>query len=106
MSQPTEVDIKQAKEKHSGEIYLLSACEQTIIVKIPDEAIFQRFRDDGSNDARRSTATKRMLEACVLWPDKSGFASMIAKQPGLVETWGNKLGTLAGLSADVETKKL
>lgn len=106
MSQPTETDIKQVKEKYSGEVFLLSACDQNVLVKIPDEPIFQRFRDDGANDARRSTATKRMLEACVLWPDKSEYAAMIAKQPGLVESFGNKLGTLAGLSSDVETKKL
>lgn len=107
MSKPTPEIIAELKAEH-GEIYQIDAREfdKTIIVKKPDRHVYKRYRKDGMDDDRRHTALQQLVDDVIVWPPQAEFQAMTDDLPGLYNTFGNEIARLAGLSREVDSKKL
>lgn len=97
--------IDDLKAKY-GSVYRVKAKDKVIVVKEPDDKVFQRFRDYNADPARRSIAMKKLVDDTVVWPPKPEFEAMVKKQPGLYESWGDEVGEIAGLTRQTESEKL
>lgn len=105
MSELTDEIVADLKHQH-GDVYKIEALGKVIVIKTPDDKIFQRFRDYGADDERRSVATKKLVQDTVVWPPKPEFDAMVKAQPGLSESWGSEVARIAGLTRVVESTKL
>lgn len=102
---PTDEEIEALKAKH-GELHLLTAKEESVVVKPPTRAQYGRFREYASSQERRGEAFQKLLSDCVVWPDVKGLDALLARLPGLAETFGGEVAQLAGLTSVVDSKKL
>lgn len=100
-----EATIEALKTKH-GEIYEISACGETVIVRKPPKAAYNKYRTYLFDDERRHTAMEALLTDCVIYPDKESLFAMLDRLPGLAETFGSECARLAGNTKQVEVKKL
>jgi hypothetical protein len=97
--------IQQLKAEH-GEIYLLTAAEQSVIVKKPSRAVVKRFLSTITKDDRRHDAFEALLKDCVVWPDRAELGKLLEHKPGIVLPFGQKLSELAGAVEEADFRPL
>jgi hypothetical protein len=107
MSKLTPELIAELKAEH-GEIYRLDAREydKTIVIKKPDRHVYKRYRKDGTDEDKRHAALQQLVDDVIVWPPPDEFQAMTDDLPGLYETFGNQVARIAGLSREVDSKKL
>lgn len=100
----------ELKDKHPGVPLheLTGSSGASIIVRSPDRATYKKFRAHMQDDRRKLDAPEVLLRSCILHPDSAAVDVLLDQQPGLVETFANKLLEIAGLekSESVEKKAL
>jgi arginine repressor len=77
-----------------------------ILVKIPNDGEWKRFRDMQANDEQGAAAVRQLVLASVVVPDAAGFAAMLSTRPGLAESVAKPLIKLAGVSAIATVEKV
>jgi hypothetical protein len=97
--------IDTLKAEHS-QVYLLAACDEQVIVRQPTKGEFERFAAAVADEARRAKASRLLFLDCVVYPDREAVDAMLARLPGLAITFGGECAELAGVTRDVERKKL
>jgi len=105
----TDEHVAKLKEANPGaELSTLTLEDLGIdaVVKTPSEGEWKRFRAMSSDDAQRSSALRTLVFACVVFPASAEFAALVARKPGIVESLGNKLVEIAGVSMAVTVRKL
>lgn len=97
----TEEQIAKHKAANPGaELHVISNADTGIevLVKVPNEGEWKRFRTMGSDDAQRPLALRQLVLACIQEPSPAEFMGILAQRPGLSETFGADLVELAGVS--------
>lgn len=102
---PTPDRIAELKAAH-GEVYEITACDVTVVVKAPTRAQYNQYRTLMFDPDRRALANQGLLLNCVVDPDRAGMEALLERLPGLAETIGSEIAEIAGLTKQVETKKL
>lgn len=105
----TDDQIAKLKEANPGaELTLIQNDDVGIevVAKTPDDGTWKRFRSQSSDDTQRSVALRTLVFACVVFPANADFAAAVSRKPGIVETIGNKLVEVAGVSMATTTRKL
>lgn len=106
-TEPTHEEISALKSKYGdGKVHALTALGKTVIVKQPEDHEYQMFLDYLNDDEKRSTAMRRLLDVCVVWPAPDLFRKLMSELPGLYQTFGSETAKLAGFTRAVEVKKL
>jgi hypothetical protein len=103
----TDEQIAKLKEANPGvelSVLHLEDLDLDVVVKTPDEGVWKRFRSQASDDAQKSGALRGLVFGCAVWP--SDFATLVSRRPGIVETVGNRLVEIAGVSMAVTVRKL
>lgn len=77
-----------------------------VVVKVPSDAEWRRFRSQQSDDQQKSIALRGLVLACVKYPPTDQFSAAVAAHPGIVETIGSKLVDIAGVSMATISRKL
>lgn len=99
--------IADLKAKYpDAELHVIGNEFGRVVVRGPSEEEWARFTDEYVDPSLRRVATRTLLNACVVYPDAKAFQAMIAKRPGLANTFGNELAEIGGLKAVTERKKL
>lgn len=101
----TEEELAALKAKF-GEINLLEACDEQVLVRTPPYAEWQRFFSMANDPDQRSNALDTLTRACIVYPDKAGVNKLLNLKPALGVTFGNEISELAGLAKKVSRKKL
>lgn len=105
----TEDQITTLKAEHpSDELHLLTNEENAaeIVVKVPNDGEWKRFRTTGVDPVQRPFALRTLLAVCIVYPSAPEVAAMLARRPGLVETFGAELVEIAGISQATTRRKL
>jgi len=105
----TDDQIAKLKEANPGaELTLISNDDVGIevVAKTPDDGTWKRFRAQSSDDAQRSIALRGLVMSCVVFPAPADFGAAVNRKPGIIETIGNKLVEIAGVSLATTTRKL
>lgn len=105
----TEELIAKLKEANPGaELSVIEEGEigLEVVVKVPDEGAWRRFRAQQDDDAQSSIALRGLVFACVVHPVPADFVPIVARRPGIVETVGGKLVKIAGVSRAATIRKL
>jgi hypothetical protein len=102
-------EIAKAKSDHP-DWQLVSLTDERngdeFLFRIPSAGDYARFKSLVSDETMRPTAMKLLVYACAIYPTGPDFATLALTQPGLVDTFGNKLLEHAGLNVAVTVKKL
>ena len=105
----TRQQIDAAKQANPGaELHLLDALGHQAIAKAPPREQYEFFKTEASHKqaGRALAALETLVKGCVVTPDAAGLEKMLDKFPGLVESYGNALIKLAGLTEEATAKKL
>jgi hypothetical protein len=105
----TEEQIEALKAEHPGdELHLLANEEHgaEVVVKVPNDGEWKRYRTTGTDPAQRPFALRSLLLACIVYPAPAEVSAMLARRPGLVETFGAELLEIAGVSQATTRRKL
>jgi hypothetical protein len=97
----TEEQIAKHRAAKAGiEMHVISNSDTGIevLVRVPDEGAWKRFRAMGSDDAQRPMALRQLVLDCLLEPTPAEFLGILAHRPGLSETFGADLVEIAGVS--------
>ncbi len=101
MASITEEQIARHKAANVGvELHVIANADTgvEVLVKVPSEGEWKRFRSMQTDDAQRSIALRQLVLACILEPSPADFLAVLARLPGLAETFGAELVELAGVS--------
>lgn len=100
-------ELKEKLKAQHGDIYSVSAPSgEMVVVRMPDRALWKRFRSHMADERRRIDALENLVRGCVVHPDAPTFDAMLEKKPGLAETFGAAVVDLAGMAQDSEKKAL
>ena len=105
----TDETIAKLKDANPGAELSVIANDEVgieVVVKTPDDGTWKRFRSQSADDAQRSMALRGLVMACVIYPAGPDFMAAVARRPGIVETIGNKLVEIAGVSMATTVRKL
>lgn len=97
--------VADLKAKY-GAIEMLSHDEEDVIVRPPPAAEWKRFRAMISDESQRAMALETLCRACIVYPEGQEVSDLFNRLPGLAETFGNELTTMAGLAKGATRKKL
>jgi hypothetical protein len=106
----TEEKLTELKSEH-GELNLIRHPEDNfprVIVKKVAKSEYSRFKSELGNDRKAVSekALEGLLKRHVVYPPRDEFESILEDYPALADTYGKKLLALAGMSEDVDAKKL
>lgn len=105
----TNEQIDALKAAHpDDELHLLSSAEvdMELVVKAPRAAEWKLLRSRQADEAKKPTAMRDFLLACLIEPSPQAFTAVLAQRPGLAETFGVELLEIGGLSRDAVHRKL
>lgn len=97
--------LEQLKQAH-GDIYVLTADEDQIVVRMPTIPEFDRFSQFVADETKASKALKQLVLDCLVHPSADDYKAMIARRPGLFLAFGKQLTKICGASVEAETKKV
>ena len=103
--------LAELRQKHVGEeLYSLAGSSETVIVKGPSEPLWEQMQDKVL-DAKATSASKRaaahnLLIGCLVHPGREQFADLLAKKPGLLQTYTNQISDIAGVDNEAVAEKL
>jgi hypothetical protein len=107
-----EAKLLEVKAANGGGELLVVETEhegaEVAAFKLPeakDWAAYIAARAD-SNPAISTGAAKPLVWTCCVYPDKPVYEQMIAKRPGLVQTYVGELGEFAGANSAKKVRKL
>lgn len=98
--------IKKLKGEHGDELTVLSAGGYDVVVKTPGRAEWGRFKAAQADDRKRVQAAEILFRSCAVHPDAAAVDEMLVKRPGLGDRFALEIMELAGITADVEKKRL
>lgn len=103
-----EQQIAELKERHKvSKLHMLRAGQgEFVVVRMPTDANWKRFRKQMADEAKRADALETLLRTSIVYPDPPAFDAMLAERPGLLDTFASNLGELAGLEKEIEKKVL
>jgi hypothetical protein len=104
----TEALLAELKAKHPDkELHLLESPQEEveIVVHKPSEPEWRRFRTIVTDEDQRAGALRQLLVMHVVYP-KDEILAILAKHPGLAETFGNKVVKIAGVDPAATSRKL
>jgi hypothetical protein len=96
--------IEELEEKHGGDLLVLSTPFGDAAFRAAALPEWQRFTDEASDPASRGVAMRNLVNACCVAPERALFERMIARRPGLVQSFGNELIEFCGVIR-VEVRK-
>lgn len=105
----TDELIAKLKEANPGAELSVISNEDVgieVVVKTPNDVEWRRFRTQSADDAQKSGALRFLVLACVKHPDSATFMAAVNARPGIIETIGNKLVEIAGVSMATTVRKL
>ena len=105
MTLPNQDKIDSLKAEY-GEINAYPVAGYEFICRCPTDAIYKKFRTQIMDENKRMNASEELVRACVVWPEREEFSSILKKRPGIVETLLGELTDWAGLVKSVEKKEL
>lgn len=109
MPGPTPDQLAQLKAQH-GNVYRVHAklddAVQVFLVRVATPGEWGRFMAMIGDDKKRASALDVLLRQVALWPSVEQREVMLTRYPGLVETFGNRLTEICGLTASAEAEKL
>lgn len=103
-----ELIAKLKDANPGGDIYAFKNddVDLEVVVKTPDDGTWKRFRSQSADDAQRSMALRGLVMSCVIFPAGPEFMAAVSRRPGIIETIGNKLVEIAGVSMATTVRKL
>lgn len=115
MTNPTVTDelIKELKTRHPGVELNHLACEidgETfeIIARTPTPGDYNRWREHRTSEdpALKSAANRLVVASSRMWPSPEEWGEMLARKPGLADTFAGELAEAAGIARGARRKKL
>jgi hypothetical protein len=97
--------IEDLKSQH-GDIHLLTSRDHEVIVRVPKEVEYKRFRAQSNDPNKRDIATEALVKAVVVWPEADAFTAMLKAHPALCEEFAEPVLELVGLVGEAIAKKL
>ncbi len=97
--------IERLKAEH-GEVHLLEHDGIEVVVKPAVRPEWKRFNEMRGDPARKVGAAEQLLRDCCVFPDAAGLAAILARKPGLAETFGGECAEISGLTNKVTSRKL
>jgi hypothetical protein len=97
----TDEQIAKHKSAKPGiEMHVISNADNgiEILVKVPDEGEYKRFRTMYADEQQRAMSTRMLVLGCILEPSAAEFTALLATRPALADTFSNDLVEIAGLS--------
>ena len=74
------------------------------VFKKPDRGAWKRFRQLASKPDTQSEAQEMLALACVVYPSREAFDSLLNDYPAIPEACAGRLGALAGIALDESSK--
>lgn len=102
----TNETIAKLKAEHGDDLHLLEGAGHEIVVRVPSRAEWKRFRAQQADAAKNVDARETLLRGCIVHPAAADVAAIFEKRPGLVDTFGVELQTIAGVTAEATSRKL
>lgn len=99
--------LNELKAKH-GELFELRAEKtgETVVVKRAPAPLWKRFRAQMTDPGKRPFAPEQLLRDSIVHPAPEAVDAMLARMPGLVETFTGELMEINGAGLSVEKKAL
>jgi hypothetical protein len=103
---PIDKSIIEGLKAEHGDVYLLEAKEESVVVTVPTRPQYRRFIEAAGKDNKRPHAMETLCRECVVYPNAETFDALLEKKPGLAATFSAKLLELAGVEDEAAAKKL
>lgn len=102
-----ELTALKAKDSRVKKFTLkLADGPQDFVLRPPSWAEYSGWRQmiRNSDERKSASANRQLLLFCTLWPDPKGpdYQTVIDRFPGIADNLTNKIGEMAGLTAEVE----
>jgi hypothetical protein len=104
-SNAAEIAAKVKADKQLPRVMLLSNKYGRAFFRPATAAEYQRLVDEQAKPELKTTALKRLVLACAVYPEGAEFAALLEAKPGLAQTFGNEIAADAGLFAETEKKE-
>lgn len=101
----TEAELAGLQEKNKGEVVVFESEFGEAAFRPAEEKEWQRFIDELSDPDLKGRALRMLVIACCVWPERPRFEALVARRPGLIQSFGNELTELSGLKKAVVRKK-
>jgi hypothetical protein len=100
--------IAELKQKHGDRLSLVKAPDDTHwVIQRPTKAIWSMYVNDARKDGSDGNAVNdRLVLDCVVYPDRKQVAATLTEYAAFSGSLSNELGAMAGLSGDLDVKKL
>lgn len=97
----TEDQIKDLESQHKRIAHVVDKNGQwECVFRAPKRDEYKRFRAMLHDDALKPEATEYLARACVVYPTREGFDALLNDYPALGEACADKIGELAGFTAN------
>lgn len=97
--------LEELRTKH-GQVWVLRALDEHVVVRRPTRAEYKRFRALASDEDRRADAPEALLRNCVVWPDPTALEALLERYPAMGDTFAVELLKIAGSTKDTSSTKL
>lgn len=91
------------QEYGAKKIAIVDTDQGWVILKRPTNMLYKRFRDQGAE--AKTADLERLVNPCVVHPDRAKFDAMVEETPALLDRAANAVVTLAGFRAKEVSKK-
>lgn len=106
MSNPIPAEAIEAAKREHGEVFALTAADESVLAKIPSRAEYKRFRAKFDDAKSKPDALEGLARDCLVYPDADARERMFARKPALPDVFGAKVLELSGMSGEAESVKL
>lgn len=98
--------IQKLKTEHGSALYRKSAAGETVVIKPPNRGVYEQYKADVADTAKRAIATERLVRQAIVWPEPATVNDMFERKAGLIETFAGEALELIGFAVKVESEKL
>ena len=105
--EPEAFEALKAKDSRVKKFSVkLSDGKQDVVLRPPSWHEYSMWRQmiRNSDERKSASANRQLLLCCTVWPDPKGsdYQPLVDRYPGIADNLTNKIGEMAGLTAEVE----
>lgn len=97
--------IEEHKKKY-GDLYLVENDSVEVLVRGPTSVEYRVFMGAAVNESKRAFAVHDLAVACVVYPDRKAFESILEKYPAFAEPVGERALELGRGTEEIRSKKV
>lgn len=96
--------IQRLKDEH-GEVYILTADDAEVVVRMPSIPEFDRFMASMGDEKKSAKGLKQLVRDVLVHPSREDFDAIVSRRPGIFLSFAKEVAHISGATVEAEAKK-